>query len=98
MVTLGLSVGRGTNEPKRKTTFGPDNQYLTSGFEYETIWGFGAGCTVDDLDIIAHIDQICDDLGLDTIEIAGSMMVAMEAHSQGMYYSFGCVYFIILVI
>lgn len=56
-----------------------DHKYLTSGFEYETIWGFGAGCIVDDLDIIAHIDQICDDIGIDTIEIAGTMMVAMEA-------------------
>ena len=56
-----------------------DSKYLTSGFEYETIWGFGAGCTVDDLDIIANIDQICDDIGIDTIETAGSMMVAMEA-------------------
>lgn len=56
-----------------------DNKYLTSGFEYETIWGFGAGCTVDDLDAIAHVDQICDDIGIDTIETAGSMMVAMDA-------------------
>jgi aldehyde:ferredoxin oxidoreductase len=56
-----------------------DNRYLTSGFEYETIWGFGAGCTVDDLDIIAHVDNICDDIGIDTIETAGTMMVAMEA-------------------
>ncbi|MCO1602467.1 aldehyde ferredoxin oxidoreductase family protein [Desulfosporosinus nitroreducens] len=56
-----------------------DKKYLTSGFEYETIWGFGAGCTVDDLDIIAHIDQFCDDIGIDTIETAGTMMVAMEA-------------------
>ncbi|WP_291349573.1 aldehyde ferredoxin oxidoreductase family protein [Desulfosporosinus sp.] len=56
-----------------------DHKYLTSGFEYETIWGFGAGCTVDDLDIIAHVDQICDDIGIDTIETAGTMMVAMEA-------------------
>ncbi|GAB6154235.1 aldehyde ferredoxin oxidoreductase C-terminal domain-containing protein [Desulfosporosinus burensis] len=56
-----------------------DEKYLTSGFEYETIWGFGAGCTVDDLDIIAEVDQICDDIGIDTIESAGTMMVAMEA-------------------
>lgn len=56
-----------------------DSKYLTSGFEYETIWGFGAGCTVGDLDIIAQIDQVCDDIGIDTIEAAGSMMVAMEA-------------------
>lgn len=53
--------------------------YLTSGFEYETIWAFGAGCTVDDLDVIAHIDHECDDIGIDTIDTAGTMMVAMEA-------------------
>lgn len=56
-----------------------DGKYLTAGFEYETIWGFGAGCTVDDLDVIAHIDHACDDIGLDTIEMAGTMMVVMEA-------------------
>lgn len=55
-----------------------DKKYLTSGFEYETIWGFGAGCTIDDLDIIAHIDHECDDVGIDTIDTAGTMMVAME--------------------
>ncbi len=57
-----------------------DGNYLTSGFEYETIWGFGAGCMVDDLDIIAHIDHECDDTGIDTIDTAGTMMVAMEAN------------------
>jgi len=56
-----------------------DGKYLTSGFEYETIWGFGAGCLVDNLDQIAEMDQICDDIGLDTIEMGGTMMVAMEA-------------------
>lgn len=56
-----------------------DGNYLTSGFEYETIWGFGAGCLVDDLDVIAHIDHECDDIGIDTIDTAGTMMVAMEA-------------------
>jgi aldehyde:ferredoxin oxidoreductase len=56
-----------------------DGKYLTSGFEYETIWGFGAGCLINDLDIIANIDHVCDDIGIDTIEMAGSMMVAMEA-------------------
>lgn len=56
-----------------------NDKYLTSGIEYETIWGFGAGCTVDDLDLIAQMDHNCDDAGLDTIEMAGTMMVAMEA-------------------
>lgn len=56
-----------------------DGNRLTSGFEYETIWGFGAGCTIGNLDTIAHIDRICDEIGIDTIETAGAMMVAMEA-------------------
>lgn len=56
-----------------------NGDYITSGFEYETIWAFGAGCTVNDLDVIAHIDHECDDIGIDTIDTAGTMMVAMEA-------------------
>ena len=56
-----------------------DGKYLTSGFEYETIWGFGAGCEVDDLDIIANADHVCDDAGLDSIEMAVTMQTAMEA-------------------
>ena len=52
--------------------------YVTSGFEYETIWGFGADCCIDDLDIIAQADRICDDIGLDTIEAAVAVGVAME--------------------
>lgn len=55
-----------------------DGNYLTAGFEYETIWGFGAGCCIDDLDIIAQADRICDDVGIDTIETAVTMGVAME--------------------
>lgn len=55
-----------------------DGNYLTSGFEYETIWGFGADCCIDDLDIIAKADRICDDIGIDTIEAAVTVGVAME--------------------
>ncbi|CAA7601084.1 aldehyde ferredoxin oxidoreductase [Acididesulfobacillus acetoxydans] len=56
----------------------PEGNYVTSGFEYETIWGFGAGCLIDDLDIIAQADRICDDIGLDSIEAAVTVGVAME--------------------
>lgn len=55
-----------------------DGNYLTAGFEYETIWGFGAHCCIDDLDIIAQADRICDDIGIDSIETAVTMGVAME--------------------
>ncbi|WP_026852621.1 aldehyde ferredoxin oxidoreductase family protein [Geothrix fermentans] len=54
-------------------------QYLTSGFEYETIWGLGANCCIKDLDDIATADNLMDDLGLDSIETAVAFGVAMEA-------------------
>ncbi|KLU59977.1 putative oxidoreductase YdhV [Peptococcaceae bacterium CEB3] len=55
-----------------------EGNYVTSGFEYETIWGFGAGCLIDDLDVVAQADRICDDIGLDSIEAAVTVGVAME--------------------
>ncbi|MGE5476405.1 MAG: aldehyde ferredoxin oxidoreductase C-terminal domain-containing protein [Bacteroidales bacterium] len=56
-----------------------DGNYLTSGFEYETIWGLGADCCIDDLDDIATADNIMDDIGVDSIETAVTFGVAMEA-------------------
>ena len=54
-------------------------QYVTSGFEYETIWGMGANCCVDNLDEIAEADNIMDDIGIDSIEGVVMFGVAMEA-------------------
>ena len=54
-------------------------KYLTTGFEYETIWGFGANLTIDNLDDIAVMDRTCDEVGVDTIEMANTMAMAMEA-------------------
>lgn len=56
-----------------------DGKYLTSGFEYETIWAYGADCMIDNLDIIAECDNIMDDLGVDAIETPVMFGVAMEA-------------------
>lgn len=55
-----------------------DGNYLTSGFEYETVWGFGANCLVNDIDDIATMDRICDEKGVDTIEMGCAMGVAMD--------------------
>ena len=54
-------------------------QYLTKGPEYETVWAHGANCGIDDLDAIARMDRMDDDLGLDTIETGATIAVAMEA-------------------
>jgi aldehyde:ferredoxin oxidoreductase len=56
-----------------------NGKYLTSGFEYETIWGLGADCCIEDLDDIAMADHIMDDIGVDSIETAVMFGVAMEA-------------------
>ena len=55
--------------------------YLTSGFEYESIWAMGADCTVDNLDKIAEMDHIMDDIGIDSIETAVAFGVAMEGEN-----------------
>jgi aldehyde:ferredoxin oxidoreductase len=57
---------------------GSDGKYLTCGFEYETIWAFGAHTTIKDLDDIATLDMMCDDFGLDTIETGVALGIAME--------------------
>lgn len=55
-----------------------EGNFVTAGFEYETIWGFGAVCLIDDLDAIAQADRICDDIGIDTIDTAVAVSTAME--------------------
>ncbi|MBU0945128.1 MAG: aldehyde ferredoxin oxidoreductase [Proteobacteria bacterium] len=52
--------------------------FKTSGFEYESIWAMGADCAVDNLDKIAEMDHILDDIGMDSIETAVTFGVAME--------------------
>ncbi len=56
-----------------------DGNYVTSGFEYETIWAMGAHCCIDDLDILAEADSVMDDIGVDSIEMSVTIGVAMEA-------------------
>ncbi len=56
-----------------------DGNHLTSSLEYETIFANGSNLLIDDLDDIAKIDHICDDVGIDTIEFGVTMGVAMDA-------------------
>lgn len=56
-----------------------DGNYITSGFEYETIWAFGSNMGIEDLDQIAKIDGLMDDLGVDSIETGVTFGLAVEA-------------------
>jgi aldehyde:ferredoxin oxidoreductase len=53
--------------------------YVTSSLEYETIWSMGGMTGVSDLDIIAKLDRLCDDIGIDTMSTGVAVAVAMDA-------------------
>ncbi len=55
------------------------DKYLTSGFEYESIWAMGANLGIKDLDLIAKMDALMDDLGLDSIETSVCLGLAVDA-------------------
>jgi aldehyde:ferredoxin oxidoreductase len=48
------------------------------GPEYESAWGFGADCGIDDLDVITKANFICNELGLDTITMGTTIACAMD--------------------
>ena len=54
-------------------------EHVTTALEFETIALLGANLEVDDVDAVARMDHLCDDLGLDTIEMGNAFGVAMEA-------------------
>lgn len=54
-------------------------KYVTSSLEYETIWSMGGMLGNNDLDAIAQLDFLCDDIGLDTISTGVAIAVAMDA-------------------
>jgi aldehyde:ferredoxin oxidoreductase len=61
------------------TFYDKDGNYVTKQPEYETVWAHGGNCGIDDLDLIARLDRMDDDFGLDTIEMGATIGVAMEA-------------------
>ncbi|MDI6718043.1 MAG: aldehyde ferredoxin oxidoreductase family protein [Methanomicrobiales archaeon] len=56
---------------------------LGEGPEYETIWSFGPDCGVGSLRWIAIANNLCNDLGLDTISTGATIACAMELSERG---------------
>lgn len=54
-------------------------EYVTSSLEYETIWAMGGMIGNDNLDAIARLDFLCDDIGLDTMNTGVALAVAFDA-------------------
>ena len=58
---------------------GEDGRIIVSPLEYETIGLMGTNIDIDSLDSIGRLNWHVNDLGLDSIEIGGSLGVAAEA-------------------
>ena len=56
-----------------------DGRFLTAGFEYESSAMLGANLGIADLDVVMHLEKMCDDLGLDTMEMGAALGVAGDA-------------------
>ncbi len=56
-----------------------NGETIVSGLEYETIGLLGPNCMIDDIDIIARINRVCNDVGIDTMDVGGAIAVCMEA-------------------
>jgi aldehyde:ferredoxin oxidoreductase len=58
---------------------GPDGKPLVSPLEYETIGLMGSNLGIGDPDVIAGMNAIANDLGMDTIDTGAALGVAAEA-------------------
>ena len=54
------------------------------GPEYETAWGFGGDCGVDDFDAGIKANYYCNEYGMDTISMASTVACAMELYEKGL--------------
>jgi len=53
--------------------------------EYETIGAFGGQCGVSDFGAIIKANQLCDELGLDTMSCGTIIAFAMECNERGLF-------------
>ncbi len=54
-------------------------KFVTSSLEYESIWSLGGMTGITDPEIVAQLDRLCDDIGLDTMNVGCAIGVAMDA-------------------
>jgi aldehyde:ferredoxin oxidoreductase len=54
------------------------------GPEYETSWGFGGDCFIDDLDAVTKANYLCNEYGMDAITMAATLACAMELYEKGL--------------
>ncbi|MEE8420535.1 MAG: aldehyde ferredoxin oxidoreductase family protein [Dehalococcoidales bacterium] len=58
---------------------------VINGPDYETIYGFGSICEVDNIEVLCKADELCDEYGLDLISTALCISWAMECYEKGIF-------------
>lgn len=58
---------------------GEDGEELVAPIEYETVGLMGSNCGFIDLDTVAKLNYLANDIGVDTIETGGALGVLMES-------------------
>jgi aldehyde:ferredoxin oxidoreductase len=66
-----------------KVTEGPFAGLHMESVEYEPAWSVGANCGNDNVASVAKLIDMCNDYGLDAIEIGNVLSVYMEATQRG---------------
>lgn len=54
------------------------------GPEYETIWALGANLGIESLEDVVELNYLCNELGLDTISVGGTVAAAIELAEEGL--------------
>lgn len=75
----GVSCSPGCMIRCSNIVFDKKGKHITSSLEYETVALNGSNLLINDLEKLAIIDHVCDDFGLDTIEVGNALAVFMEA-------------------
>lgn len=58
---------------------GPDGETLVTPLEYETIGLMGSNLNINDPDFIARLNDVANDMGMDTIDTGAALGVAADA-------------------
>ena len=66
-------------------TEGPHAGVRGAGPEYESVTSLGSMCLIDDLPAVAHMNEVCNRLGMDTISAGTVVAFAMEARERGIW-------------
>lgn len=63
--------------------YGKQRDGAGTRIEYENIFALGPLCGVTDQDAVIQASRLCDDLGMDTISVGGTIAFAMECAERG---------------